>query len=346
MFTLTKIHSLSQKKFFVILLMGCFHQLCAQQLGVSYDTELQTDFKGHCNYANHLCLSADYPLGEHLTLSASTMSISKTREESLLDDLQGFSNIEADNQPFTLAVAGIGWKVNDRHSLFLGIRNVNEDYFTSPVTSLFVNSSCGIFPTVACNMEIANYPLASMGLHYSYASPSFGFLASVYNGQGYDRLTGVANLWRIIPHDDGLFFITQADWQQSSGHYFVGVAQHTGPLCPSSGTRDVASARTALWFYTEQSLTDRLSLIADYSHAFGRSSECTDFVGIGAQYAWSKSTLGLFSDYVRFRQDSEWATELTYKYDLNSMLSIQSSCQFIHHGSWMPVGLIRVSVRI
>lgn len=346
MFMLTKNHSLSPMKFVFILLISWCHQLCAQRVGVWYDTELQTDFKGNGNYVNLLYLSADYSLGEHFTLSAATMSISKTREESLLDDLQGFSNIEADNMPLTLAVAGIGWKVNDRHSLFFGIRNVNEDYFISDVTSLFINSSCGIFPTVAYNMDIANYPLASMGLHYSYASPSFNFLASVYNGQGYYRLTGTANLWRITPRNDGLFFITQTDWQLSNGHYYIGAAQHSSPFCESTGAHDGAAAQTTLWAYTEQSLTGRISLIADYSHAFGDNSLCTDFLGLGGQYAWNQSTLGLFSNYAKFRNDSEWVTELTYKYDLTSFLFLQASCQFIHHGSWLPAGILRMSIRI
>lgn len=322
------------------LYWGCCHLAMAQmKLGVWYDTELQTDFKGGWNYVNMLYLSSDLQLNEHLTFSAASISIVKTREESLLGDLQTFSNIEADNQPFTLALACLGWKPNDKHSLYFGVRNINEDYFTSPVTSLFINSSCGIFPTVGCNMDIANYPVASVGLHYSYAAPTFCLQASAYNGQAYDRLAGADNLWRITPRSDGLFFITQAEWQRGKGHYYAGVAQHTGV---SGG----ASAQTALWAYTEQSLTEKLSLIADCSHAFGRSSQCTDFAAVGGQYAWSKSTLGLFTDYARFRNDSEWATELTYQYNLTSILFMQASFQFIHHGSWQPVGLIRMSVRI
>lgn len=339
MFTIVKNPFLSLMMLVSFLLAPLGHQLCAQQIGVWYDTELQTDFKGNSNYVNLLNLSADYPLGEHFKLSAATISIAKSRNESLLDDLQGFSNIEADEIPLTLSVAGIGWEVNDRHSLFCGIRNVNEDYFISPVTSLFINSSCGIFPTLSCNMDIANYPLASMGLHYCYSAPSFCLQASAYNGQAYDRLTGADNLWRITPHSDGLFFITQLDWQRAKGHYYVGAAQHTG-------VHHGASAQTALWAYTEQSLTDQLSFIADYSHAFGHSSQCTDFVGFGGQYAWNRSTLGFFSDYANFRHDSEWATELTYKYNITSSVFLQASFQLIHHGSWQSAGIIRMSVRI
>lgn len=326
-------------KFVSLLMVAWMQQLCAQQLGVWYDSELQTDFKGHYNYANLLYLSADYPLGERFRLSAATMSIYKTRKEPLLDDLQGFTNIDADNLPFTLAVAGIGWQVNDRHSLFVGIRNVDEDYITSDVTSLFINSSCGIFPTLSCNMDIATYPLASMGLHYCYKAPSFCLQASVYNGQGYSRLSGSANLWRFCPHSDGLFGIAQIDWQRGKGHYYVGAAQH-------GGIGSEMATRSALWAYTEQTLTEQVALIADYSHAFGRSCDCIDFAGLGCQYSKGCSMLGLFTDYARFRHDSEWATELTYKLDLNKYLFVQYSFQMIHHGHWQPAGLVRVSLRI
>lgn len=340
MFTIANHHPLSFMTLAAFLLTSCWgQQLCAQQMGVCCDTELQTDFKGRSNCLNLLRLSADYPLGEHFKLNAATISISKTRRESLLDDLQGFSNIEAHSTLLTLAVAGIGWELTDRHSLFCGVRNVNEDYFTSPVTSFFLNSSCGIFPTLACNMDIANYPLASIGLHYSYSAPSFCLQASVYNGQAYDQWAGRDNLWRVAPHSDGLFLITQGDWLRGRGHYFAGAALHTG-------AQGASSARSTLWAYTEQALTDRLTLIADVSQALGHSSVCTAFAGIGAQYAWRKTALGLFADYVRFRQDSEWVSELTYRYELSSILAFCTSCQLIHHGSWMPVGMVRMSIRI
>lgn len=322
-----------------VLLSGCHCHVLAQQLSVSYDAELQTDLRGNSNLCNLLRLDVGHSFDGHWQLSAATLSIAQTRDEGLIDDLQGFSNLVADDQPLTLALAGISWTPNDRHSLFAGIRTINEDYFTSPVTSLFINSSCGIFPTLSFNMDIANYPLASMGVHYAYTAPSFQLQASAYNGQGYDRLTGAANVWRVTPRSDGLFCITQADWQRGHGHYYVGAALHTG-------VRREASARSALWAYTEQAVTARLSLIADYSHAFGHHSLCTDFAGFGGQYAWSRSMLGCFTEYAWFAHDAEWATELTCSHQLTPLLSLQASYQLIRHHAWLSVGLIRMSLRI
>ena len=57
-----------------------------------------------------------------------------------------------------LAVLGYMHEWKEAH-LFVGVRNVNEDFFTSDVTSLFTNGSCGIFPTIAASYPIANFPL-------------------------------------------------------------------------------------------------------------------------------------------------------------------------------------------
>lgn len=72
-------------------LYGSSHQMLkAQEVGVWYDAEMQTDFKGHCNYVNLFYLSADCPLGDHLSVSAASISILKSRDESLVNDLQTF----------------------------------------------------------------------------------------------------------------------------------------------------------------------------------------------------------------------------------------------------------------
>lgn len=323
-----------------ILLWGSNYRLQAQEMGLWYDTELQIKPDGQMNHVNLLYLSADYSLNEQFKLSAATISIAKTRDESLLDDLQAFSNVEADNVPLTLAVAGLEWLPNDRHSLFFGIRSVTEDYFTSPVTALFTNSSCGIFPTISCNMDIANYPLAGVGLHYAYTTKPVNFLASLYNGIGHQDFVGRQNVWRIAPASDGVFFISQTSYMHCDDSYYLGLSYHSG-----ASINDF-SPQTAIWGYTEQAVSEKISLIASLSHAFGGSCLCTDFVGLGGQYSQGKSTIGLFTDYAHFDQDEEWATELTFKRDLTSTVFLQASYHLISHHSWQTIGVLRVGIRI
>ena len=336
------------KKIILFLVTTCLvgsHQFIkaqenkAQELGIWYDSELQTDFHGNYNHVDLLYLSAEYSLRNNLKFSAATISIAKTREERLIDDLQVFSNIEEDNLPLALAVADMEWQINDRHTLFMGIRNVNEDYFTSPVTSLFTNSSCGIFPTLSCNLPIANYPLASVGIHYTYSSQHFNLLSSIYNGRGYNRWAGRENVWKVSPKEDGIFFITQGEWSLSNGKYFLGGCLHTGTLQESS-------TKSTLWCYTEQKISEYFSLIADYSHVFGKGCECLDFAGLGLQYEQHNSTIGLFSDYARFCDNTEYATELTCKFQFNKSVFIQTSCHLISMSSLHPIGIIRLGIRL
>ena len=103
----------------------------------------------------------------------------------------------------------------------------------------------------------------------------------------------------------------------------------------------------ALWAYSEQRITDGFSLIADYSHSFGQTATCTDFIGIGGRYAFSKAELGLFSDYARFRDNYEWATELTCLFRLSDHVSIQPALHMILQKDLKAVvGFCRVSVAI
>ena len=147
----------------IVLLWGCLH-LVAQEadstsrqalFAVDYTGEVQTDFR-QALQANLLQLHADVPLSKTLSFQAASISTFASREETLADDLQSYSNINAENIPFALSVAGLTWQMNERHSVFAGIRRTDEDYFCSEGLALFNNSSCGIFPTLSMNANIAS----------------------------------------------------------------------------------------------------------------------------------------------------------------------------------------------
>lgn len=294
----------------VALMTGGLH-LHAQDFGVEYTTELQTNFQG-CNFVNLLRLNAEIPINKSMTVEASTISIAKTRNERLLDDLQTFSNIEEDNLPLAIAVCGANWQINDKHSLFMGIRNMNEDYFTSPVTSFFTNSSCGIYPTISANYPIANYPVASVGMHYCYDGSPIKVQASLYNGTGYNRFTGRENVFRLCPKNDGVFGIAEVSYNRGGSYCFIGNALHCNERLSATP-----------WFYTEQHICNTLSLLVGYSHAFAATGECKDFVGIGAHYQRKKCELGMFTDYACFVNAKEFATEITLKYNATDNLYVQ-----------------------
>ena len=88
--------------------------------------------------------------------------------------------------------------------LISGVRNVNEDYFTEGNSTLFLNGSDGIFPTIAANYEMANFPLSGVcPIHAVYAHNK-GFKAqfSLYNGVAGELADG--STFRFRPRRDGV----------------------------------------------------------------------------------------------------------------------------------------------
>ncbi|MBQ0073938.1 MAG: hypothetical protein KBT34_07065 [Prevotella sp.] len=313
----------------------------AHEFGLEYTTELQTNFK-ECNFVNHLRLNAEITLSDKVSLEASTISLAKTSEERLLDDLQFFSNIEDENLPISIAVLGVNWQINDKHRLFAGIRNMNEDYFVSPVTSLFTNSSSGVYPTIGANYPIANFPVASVGIHYSYDNGPVNVQASLYNGVGYNEFTGRYNVFRVCPNSDGVFGLAQVEYKHKGGSYFGGASVRYGDYVFD----EEKEFGSAIWAYTEQEINNRLSLIGGYSHAFG-TSLCTDFIGMGGKYSFAKCELGLFTDVAFFHGVTEWASELTCKINLTKHVFLQPTIHAIMTGGdFGSVAMMRLGVRL
>lgn len=304
------------------------------EFGMELTTELQATDKGDINNANLLRLNTSLPISRNVSIEAASISTYMTASESICDDWQTFSNIDADNILFALSVCGVAWQINDHHSLFMGVRNMNEDYFCSDVTSFFTNSSCGIYPTISASYPIANYPVASVGIHYCYDGSPIKVQASLYNGTGYNRFTGRENVFRVCPKSDGVFGIAEVAYNHGGSNYFLGNALYW---------KEGISATP--WFYTEQSITSNLSLLAGYSHSFFKKAECKDFVGFGALYNLGRCQLGAFTDYANFVGRNEFATELTCKIPIFQHIDIQPTFHLIAYDSKLhSIGMLRMTI--
>lgn len=288
--------------------LGC-HRLTAQTVfGIEYATEMQTDLR-NMNWVNLLKLNLSQTLCNGLRLDLGSISIAKTRPERLVNDRQAFSNIEEENLPFSLSVAGLSLK-RGASSIFAGIRNVNEDYFTSPITSFFTNSSCGIFPTISANYPIANYPLSSLAVHYAYRKEPSIIQVSIYNGRAYNGFKADYFPFRFRPASEGIFAITSLNYQNNDNSYYLGGALHNGfHICKEKQEKRSLSA--ILWGYVEQHLTERLYLLAQYSAAFPSDVWCHMFGGVGVVMQFRTVKAGLFSDCAAFAGEKEYASELT-----------------------------------
>lgn len=308
--------------------------------GVSYDAELHTDFDRGYNFLNLLRLNGCVQIGRHLQAHVSTLSMAKTGE-SLTGDALTASSIEAaPNIPLTLAVAGMSWEhttERSTHSIFAGIRNTGEDYFTSPVAAFFTNSSCGLFPTLSANFPLCTYPFAAMGLHYEYGGPQWGAKASLYNGGEHHRFTGRENLFRVCPQSDGLLLMMQGEYKGRSSTIFLG-----GSLYDASPT---------LWTYAEwragRLTTGNLDLIAAYSHSFDRDKACRHFAGAGAKYSTGRTEWGLFTGYSALNTGHEYAAELTCGITLTPRTTLKPSLHYICSSTQNVIlGLARITLTL
>lgn len=324
--------------------LGC-HRLMAQTaVGIEYATEMQTDFR-NLNWVHLLRLRFSRTWDKGIRFELGTISIAKTRSERLVNDRQVFSNIEEENLPVSLSVAG--WSFNrGASSLFAGLRNLNEDYFTSPVTSFFTNSSCGIFPTIPANYPIANYPLASLGIHYTYRKERWGIQASLYNGRGYDGFTADNFLFRFRPASDGILGIFSSNYQSNDCSYHFGGALHSGSHIGKEQTEE-RSLSGIFWGYVEQRLTEKLYLLAQYSAAVPSDVWCRMFGGMGMVIRFGRAEAGFFSDCAVFSGEKEYASELACRVTFSDHLSLQPAVHLIQGAcGFRIISLIRVNINL
>ena len=335
----------------IVILLGCLHLAAvhAQEFGGQLISEWQWDMNQHTNWLNQVRLDLNLPLWHGRgAIEAATLHLANIRHEALIDDWQGFSNIEAGNMLAAIAVLGYSHHWASAR-VFVGVRNVNEDFFTSPVTALFANSSCGIVPTIAASYPIANYPFSGLTFYFDVTRGRFTFRNSLCNGVGRNGWRHDDNPFLLRPKDDGVFNMSQLEYAHRGAHYFAGAAIHTrqfaldddGVLMPAS----VASHHTtgAWWVYGEQRLWRRgrqsLTAMAQYSENTCRQNACYRYAELGAAYADSVNTCGLSGQYARYQQGNEWSAELTWRRTLNASVAVQPSLQYIHNPNGSFVAL-------
>lgn len=331
----------------------------AQEFSGELTSEWQWDMNKRTNWVNLLRLNMKLPLANGKgAFEAATLHVAKTKEETILADWQGFSNIEADNMFAAIAVLGYMHTWQNAH-LFVGVRNVNEDFFTSDVTSLFTNSSCGIFPTIAASYPIANYPFSGLTLYFDVTRGPWTFKNSLYNGTGYNGWKGNDNPFLVRPKRDGVFNISQLEYSAHDARYFAGLTVHTRQhlTCGQEGfvTTDGASASEnddeelaptekttnkttfAWWLYGEQPVWtagDRsVVCMAQYSENTSRKNECYRYAEVGCAYRDSLNECGLSGQYARFQEGNEWSMELTWRRQLSETVAVQPSFQYVNNAN-------------
>lgn len=331
----------------------------AQEFSGELTSEWQWDMNKRTNWVNLLRLNMKLPLANGKgAFEAATLHVAKTKEETILADWQGFSNIEADNMFAAIAVLGYMHTWQNAH-LFVGVRNVNEDFFTSDVTSLFTNSSCGIFPTIAASYPIANYTFSGLTLYFDVTQGPWTFKNSLYNGTGYNGWKGNDNPFLVRPKRDGVFNISQLEYSAHDARYFAGLTVHTrqhltcgqeafeaqygSSASENDGEEAVSTEKTtnkttfAWWLYGEQPVWtagDRnVVCMAQYSENTSHKNKCYRYAEVGCAYRDSLNECGLSGQYARFQEGNEWSMELTWRRQLSETVAVQPSFQYVNNAN-------------
>ncbi len=341
------------KKIMIILMLGCLTpiMLPAQTLEGEMTSEWQwSPNKKTVNWMNMLRLDFNYSPWKGGRIEAATLHMAKTNpDESIITDYQVFSNIQEENCYAAIAVLGY-WQEFKHARVFAGVRNMNEDYFTSDVASFFTSSSPGIFPTISATYNIANYPVSSLTLHVELEWDAWHVKNSIYNGVGYNGWKRGDNPWIFRPKMDGVFDVLELSYDNEKNFYSVGTTIHdrafTDVLVDEDGDEDFLPYKkhTSLswWLYGEQTVWERgddqkLSLMVQYSENtrsrkhIQEDGGCKRYAEVGCVYDRGPNRLGTSLQYADFAEGREESVEITWSREVKDGLSIQPVFNYIHN---------------
>jgi len=287
---------------------------------LTYTTEgLWNVRSGHADWINILVAQYSAELWSGAAASVTLLASDNLRQDEGKDCLTPvahiFSAIEDDSAPLSLFLMGITQKIGFVN-LFFGVRNVNEDYFTTPWNSVFTSSVGGLFPCLSVNYPISDSPLSALCLHAEAAvTERIHLKMSLYNGRA-------SNLWSEVfafrPHRDGLLGICEVGYTGGEkgydGNYRLGFV---GAKTPSE-TDGRKRFRKSFWALAEQPLyvSDSGGGLELLLHA-GWSPDCLCHGYWAAGVLWKgvfaeDDYIGLLYDRSLCSEGDETAAELTY----------------------------------
>lgn len=350
------------KKLCVAVLANCLaFNVLAQglrqtEVTVDLTSEGQINLSNNkANWINLLEVGIETPLGKNFRLISHLLSVQNTRmqkgkEGRICNDLQIFSNIEEENCELSFFAFGPEWNITENFRTFLGIRNVNRDYFNSPLTSLFSGSSQGIYPTLSENWGLlSNYPLSALCLHLEWnLTGNWELKNSFYNGVASTKLT---KSFRFRPGRDGIFNITQLGYAEPKnsnrplGQYYIGMTYGNTPEEEGAGKHSY----TSYYGLIEQPLIGGLGLLLEGSWA-STSQSCHAYYAGGLVYTdflKENTDLGVMINRALFRKGRETDVEVTCSIPVSKHMKVQPCVHFIHTtGSSHTVGMLRVNISL
>jgi hypothetical protein len=306
---------------------------------------------GKSNVVNYLSFTANWQLSGIVAFNMGVLGVDNIRIRQqkswcVADDAQVFSNITINNNhPFLISQLGLDFSISNRFGLFVGVRNMNIDYFIGDYTSLFTNSSNGIYPTISDNFIVPNYPTAAFCLHGTLALKS-GFVLknSFYNGMSYSRLDKV---FRISPKYDGFLNVSQLSYNQ---RYNLGFVYAKNPTNMTNNKR----RNWSLYTLVEQPVTfnkTEFGFLLQGGYAPKSLNNTYLYYGAGIilkNIFQNDFTLGVQFNRAFYKNtDAENDIELTCRLPITSHITIQTAIHLLNlGGSHSTATLLRFQVAV
>lgn len=318
--------------------------------GLIYSTEVETTFNKRLNWVNLLQTNFDIYFkkevaGNYGMLKLNLITTYQTFAGEMANDLQGFSNIREKNYLFSPFLAGYSYKFM-RNEAFIGLRNVNEDYFTTDYTSLFTQSSAGIHPTLSANYNLPNYPYSGLSVFIeTHPIASLRLRSSIYNGTSGAAFVKAETPFRF--NDEGVFFLQDVLLKNEIWNCNLGLM--------AQFKRGKAIRDFVIWGITEKLIYSsskyNIGLLGEFSYAFNNTVDCSSFMSVGLVAngligAKDRSVCGIQFYYAGFRERSDLDLELTWRYQLKSYCAIQPAFHFMKADKWNVVGILRCIMEI
>lgn len=283
---------------------------------------------GIANWVNLLSFESEFSLPFELELELELLAVNNLRmaqgKSGVADNLHLFSAIE--DTPSTLALMTFGMErgfLDGGLSLFVGIRNLGRDYFTSPWNSVFTSAMNGLFPSIATNFAVADAPKAAMALHAEWRpSERWGAKLTIYDGVASELWN---ELFRLNLRRDGVFSIGQVSYTGPKGSwwgcYNLGFTYGYAPSAYtlSRGKSD-KSSRGSVWLLAEQPLyrfSSERELYMILHGAWAPKSDC-DLYGGGALlcrgFIQDGDYIGIMGSRGLYVGGHETLLEVTYSY--------------------------------
>lgn len=320
------------KRFFWIstLLLCALGSLSAQErvaFSASYTGDWMSNLRGGIKtgsgYLGMATMGVDVRLWKGAQLHAMGVNTHGDQPSAtLIGDMQGASNIEAENRTY-FQEAWLRQRLGSVE-LTLGLQDMAVELGNVEYAGLYLNSSLGVKSTISHNVPAPIFPLTSLGLTAKWTiSPRLTWVAAVYDGDQSEFETHSSHQARwMIQRDDDLLGVTELQLHGSRSIFKLGMTLHGG--------------NTSFYANAHRRLSERLGAFVQLGYA-PHEQTSDHYVGAGMNaksliFDGDQAGLAVAHEHFPHVYDrrAETAVELTWKLPaLRSGFFVQPDLQYI-----------------